>query len=291
MTTTAPVKIKLPRVNDKPRGKNLIALLYGPSGSGKTWFAGTAGDRNLYLSIGKEPETIRSKLFQQKVGANPILIRDSVQEYYKEDHSIDVSRKCAFDRLCQALDDALNDYPDEFDTVTLDDATVLDQQLAMVKGMLTAKEVLGATGFTKSQTHKVIIPDIGDYRESMKRTVWFLDTYIKILVAAGKNFLVLGHDRYTFEKPLDVKGNIIVGAPEVISNVRPGFVGKTLPDVIPGMFDEVWIMEKMISGGQTIHRIKTVADEKHLTNTTHAGSFKSMELNPNFIEMWKRLRK
>jgi len=80
-TTVEPIKVKLSRVNDKPRGKNLIALVYGPSGSGKTWFAGTAGDRNLYLSIGKEPETIRSKLFQEKIGANPILIRDQVQEY------------------------------------------------------------------------------------------------------------------------------------------------------------------------------------------------------------------
>ncbi|KKK66006.1 hypothetical protein LCGC14_2968450, partial [marine sediment metagenome] len=102
-----------------------------------------------------------------------------------------------------------------------------------------------------------------------------VETYIELLEAAGKNFLFLAHERYTYSKSKDAKGNVIVGDGDIVSSIRPGFVGKTMPDDITANFDEIWHLTKIGMGEGGRVKLDCYGDDQILASTRHSGILKA----------------
>ena len=110
----------------------ISAMIYGQKGCGKTWFAGTAGDRNLFITVGNSLsglKTLRSPLFKEKVGADPWVV-----ELHEELDATRMPKKATLlDQVCDTIDEWLAERSDDFDTVTVDDATNT-RRAALYKG-------------------------------------------------------------------------------------------------------------------------------------------------------------
>ncbi len=268
---------------------NVSALIYGQKGCGKTWFAGTAGNRNLFITVGNSLsglKTLRSPLFKEKVGADPWVV-----ELHEElDETRMPIKATLLDQVALAIDEWLEKRSDDFDTVTVDDATNM-RKAAMFKGFEINQAASLSEGWAKTNKYKIPMPGIQDYGQEMKIMQWFVDTYIEILAAHKKNFLFLAHERYTFSKQLNSKGDPIVGAADIIDKIRPGFVGKTLPDDITVNFDEVWHIEKKGLATSEVPMLDCYGDNQILASTRPAGVFKPIEPNPNFIDFLARIKK
>lgn len=274
--------VKLSELKDENDPVNI--LYYGGGKTGKTWFLGTAGDRSLFVDTGKGTLTLKSKLFREKVGANPTIV--SIEEKIGPKGIPDAAR--AFDYVCDVIDYALATFPQDFDTICVDDLTWL-RKFAMNKGL----EVNQQTGKSKTlktivEKYDFIIPAIQDFGVEMSLIEQFLANYIDIVRRAGKNFIVAAHQRYVFEK---AAGEGIGGAPK-IREIRPAVTGTQFPDTITALFDNVWHAER-IGGGAgagTVYRCTVHGDEQTVAGTRHAGVFETIERNPNFLEMLKRIR-
>lgn len=255
-------------------------LYYGGSKTGKTWFLGTAGDRTLLIDTGDGTTTLNSKLFKEKVGSNPIIV--SIREKIGSRGVPEVAD--AFDHVCDAIDYALANFPNDFDTIACDDLTAL-RKFAMNKGL----EVNQQTG--KSQTKKnivdkydFIIPAVQDFGVEMSLIEQFLANYITITRSHGKNFIVAAHQRYTFG---DKKG---IGEAPVVKEVRPAVTGSQFPDTITALFDNVWHAERVSGGDSAVYRARINGDEITVAGTRHAGIFKTVEQDPNFLKLLARIR-
>jgi len=195
-----------------------------------------------------------------------------------------------FDQICKAIDWWLENRIDDWDTMVIDDVSN-SRKAAMFKGF----EINQLAGLSKAQSktelHGVPMPGIQDFGQEMNIMQWFVESYIEILEEAKKNFLVLAHERYTFSKPKDSKGNVIIGDKDIIDGIRPAFVGRTMPDDITTNFDEVWHLTKIGSADSAIVKLDCYGNDQILANTRHAGILKSFEKNPNFKEIMERIRK
>lgn len=268
---------------------NLSALVYGAKGCGKTWFAGTAGDRNLFITVGNSIsglKTLRSPLFKEKVGADPFVVE--LHEILNEKRMPE--KATLLDQVCDTIDWWLENRTDEFDTVTIDDATNT-RRAAMFKGFEINQAAELSEGWAKTARYSIPMPGIQDYGQEMKIMQWFVDTYLEILAVHKKNFLFLAHERYTYKKQLNAKGNPIVGAADIIDKIRPAFVGKALPDDITVNFDEVWHIEKKGLADSQVPILDCYGDNQILASTRHAGIMKPMEPRPNFLEFLERIKK
>jgi hypothetical protein len=287
MTETGALVAK--RMSDMMADPVLSALVYGQKGCGKTWFAGTAGDRNLFITVGNSIsglKTLKSPLFKEKVGADPFVV-----ELHEELNAQRMPIKATLlDQVCKTIDDWLEKRHDDFDTVTIDDATNT-RRAAMFKGFEINQMSGLSEGWVKTNQYDVPMPGIQDYGQEMKIMQWFVDTYLEILAEQGKNFLFLAHERYTFKKQLNSKGNPVVGAADIIDKIRPAFVGKTLPDDITVNFDEVWHIEKKGLAQDQVPILDCYGDNQILASTRHAGIFNSMEPRPNFLDFLERIKK
>lgn len=267
----------------------LSALVYGEKGCGKTWFAGTAGDRNLFITVGNSLsglKTLKSPMFREKVGADPFVI-----ELHEELNEKRMPVKATLlDQVTIVIDEWLEKRFDDFDTVTVDDATNM-RRAAMFKGFEINQSAGLSEGWAKTEKYSIPMPGIQDYGQEMKIMQWFVDTYLEILASAGKNFLFLAHERHTFKKQLNSKGDPIVGTADIIDKIRPGFVGKTLPDDICVNFDEVWHIKKKGTSDAAVPSLDCYGDNQILASTRHAGIFKPMEPRPNFLEFLERIKK
>jgi len=267
----------------------LSALVYGAKGCGKTWFAGTAGDRNLFITVGNSIsglKTLRSPAFRDAVGADPFVIE--LHEKLNENRM--PIKATLLDQVCATIDWWLANRDEDFDTVTIDDATNT-RRAAMFKGFEINQSAQLSEGWTRSNQYDVPMPGIQDYGQEMKIMQWFVDTYLEILAARGKNFLFLAHERYTFKKQLNAKGDPIVGSADIIDKIRPAFVGKTLPDDITVNFDEVWHIKKKGTGDAAVPALDCYGDNQVLASTRHAGILKAFEPRPNFLEFLERIKK
>lgn len=267
------------RFNDKlPSHGTLSLLVFGGSGCGKTFFAGTAGSRTLYVDCGNGTLTLDSPLFRSKVrDFNPLMLK--ITENMEADRS--VSRPEGFDHVCDGIDEALEKHSSEFDTVVLDDLTAM-QKFAIHKALTTNNEEGRSRTATKKR--KVILPAMQDYGTEMSMINWFLFQYIDILKEAGKHFIVLAHDRYTFKKKDKVMD------PDVVDSIRPKVTGKAFPDEVMAPFDFVWHAEKAGSGKDAVYRFRIYGDEEVRGKTRFGGVFDSLEMNPNFLKMVERIR-
>jgi hypothetical protein len=267
----------------------LSALVYGKKGCGKTWFAGTAGDRNLFITAGNSVtgvKTLQSPEFQEKVGANPFVV-----ELHEElDENRMPKKATLMDQVCDTIDWWLANRGDEFDTVTVDDATNV-RRAALFKGFAINQSAGLSQGWEKTKQHEIPMPGVQDYGQEMKVMQWFVETYLEILAAHNKNFLFLAHERYTFSKSKDSKGNPIVGDKDIVDTIRPAFTGKTMPDDITVNFDEVWHIVKKGTSDGAVPTLDCYGNNQIMASTRHPGILKAFEPRPNFLEFLERIKK
>lgn len=285
--TTPPFEVK--RAQDLPDTATLSAIVYGKKGCGKTSFAASGGDRTVFIYPGAAisgAKTLRSPWFREEIGANPFVV-----ELHEDLNKERMPKKATlFDQITKAMDWWLNNRIDDWDTMVIDDIAN-SRKAAMFKGFEINQMAGLSTAMSRTETHGIPMPGIQDFGQEMNIMQWFVESYIEILEEAGKNFLVLAHERYTFSKPKDSRGNVIIGDKDIIDGIRPAFVGRTMPDDITTNFDEVWHLEKIGTGDSGVVKLDCYGDKQILANTRHAGVFKPFEPNPNFKEMMKRVRK
>ena len=281
--------IEAKRVSDLVDIPTLSAMIYGQKGCGKTAFAATAGDRTVFVFVGSGisgVKTLKSPWFKDTFGTNPFI--EEIHEVLDEKRM--PVRATLFDQITRKVDWWLDNRIDDWDTMVLDDIANT-RKAAMFKGF----EINAQAGLSKawSNTEKYSIPMSGiqDFGTEMKVMQWLIESYVEIFESAGKNFLVLAHERYTFSKSKNSKGDVIIGDKDIVDKIRPGFVGKTMPDDITANFDEVWHLTKIGTGDSGIVKLDCYGDGQILASTRHAGIFKPFESNPNFKEMMERVRK
>ena len=285
--TSPPFEVK--RASDLKESPNLSALIYSKKGGGKTTLAASGGDRTVFIFAGagiSGAKTLQSPWFKEKVGTNPFIV-----ELHEELNEKRLPKKATLlDQITHAIDWWLKNRLDDWDTMVVDDAANT-RKAAMFKGFEINQEAGLSKAWSKTEHYAIPMPGIQDYGQEMKIMQWFVETYIELLEAAGKNFLFLAHERYTYSKSKDAKGNVIVGDSDIISSIRPGFVGKTLPDDITANFDEIWHLTKIGMGESGRVKLDCYGDAQVLASTRHSGILKATELDPNFKDIMERIKK
>ncbi len=277
------------RALDLPDTTTLSAIVYGKKGCGKTTLAASGGDRTVMIYPGagiSGAKTIRSPWFKKEIRTNPFVV-----ELHEELNEKRLPKEVTlFDQITKAIDWWLENRIDDWDTMVIDDVANT-RKAAMFKGFAINQLAGLSKAQSKTETHGVPMPGIQDFGQEMNIMQWFVESYIEILEEAGKNFLVLAHERYTFSKPKDSKGNVIIGDKDIVDSIRPAFVGRTMPDDITTNFDEVWHLTKIGTADSGIIKLDCYGDGQVLANTRHAGVLKPFESNPNFKEIMERIRK
>ncbi len=278
------------RVSDFIESPSLSAIIYGQKGCGKTSFAATAGDRTVFVFVGagiSGMKTMKSTWFKEKIGTNPFI-----EELHEELDSKRMPKKVTlFDQITKKFDWWLDNRLDDWDTMVLDDIANT-RKATMYKGFDINKTAQLSSAWANTENAGGIpMSGIQDFGVEIRAMQWLLETYIEIFESAGKNFLVLAHERYTFSKSLNRKGEPIIGDKDIVDKIRPGFVGKTMPDDIAANFDEVWHLTKIGMGEQARVKLDCYGDAQILASTRHAGIFEGTELDPNFKEMMERIKK
>lgn len=284
------------RLSDLPVAEGVTALVYGATGVGKTFFTATAGDRTLHLDLENRRSTIQSPLVQQKYHYNPIY-----KVFIEE--PLPTGGAKVLDELTRFLRNEAYDMRSDYDTIVLDGITSL-RRMAVNKGLELNLGTLKSTTLKKMEEIKMkdpivtnnqerIVPnelgfinmEVNDYTAEMQLVGKFLFHLTDYCRTEGKHCIVTAHRRVFFEKPKGIDPD----AP-TISSITPGFTGKTFPDEVIGLFDLIWYFETTGSGENTSYRAKTVGDSNLVAKTCYPGVFKTLEPNPNFQEILKRIK-
>lgn len=257
-------------------------ILFGGAGSGKTWTAGTCGDRCLYLNVGDGILTLKSPLFQQKVGAKPIIWPKSQEDWYK------IPDLEKFDATCEAIEWFIDHKRQDIDFIVLDDASVFNY-LAHLKGLQLSNEYNRSKTLDKYKKSEsgIFLPGIQDFGAEIKMVEWFVSYHLGLFAQHGINFWMLAHERRSFTKKLNKDGEPIAGVESDLKDIKPGFTGQTFPDNIVRYFDFVWYMENVSAG---VYRAKTQGDDVIKAKTRFNGVFKYIEKNPNLLKTVERMK-
>lgn len=266
------IRFKFKRLNERKPGESWILMVYGASKSGKTYFAGTAGPRTLFINIGDGLETLLSPAFTSRYPDSSKMVTVDIRD--------SESISDAFDKTCEAIDYAFEKFPNEFDTIVLDEATAF-RKYALNKAMdLNSAQ---RQKIRVSRKKEYVKAEIGDYGIEMDMIEWFLGEYVPIFKKEGKNFLMLAHERQVYGKPAKM------GDEPPLKKIVPGFTGKTFPDKVPAYFDDVFRME-CVGKVNKVYRLRTSGDEAEMGGSRHGGIFKTLEPDPNFQEMLARIK-
>lgn len=262
------------RLSDLPIGESVVQLIYGPAGVGKTEYCGTAGSRAGIINCGLGLVTLQSPGFKKRhPNVNP-EIETIVEEAIPDEAT-------AFDEVCDKADLLLDNK--DVDTFIVDDVTAL-RRFAMNKALEINQSTKKSDSLNKSRKLRAQIIAVQDYGIEMDLIAKFVITYIGICKEKKKNFILVAHERVSYNKPSQI------GAPPTVNSIRPGFTGQTFPDEITGHFDLVWHFENQGAGERVLYKARTVGDSNLVAKTRWGGLFPVLIDNPNFQDVVKRIR-
>jgi hypothetical protein len=268
------------RLAELPPGESIIGAVYGSAGNGKTWFLGTGGDRHLIIDTGDTGmETLKSKLFKEKVKANPIIV--SVNEKLGLRGNVDTAT--AYDAVCDIIDWAVANKRSEFDIISVNDITRMNA-FAMNKGLEVGLKLGKSFSKKRAEEYDAVDYAVQDYKMEMDLMNKFIAGTKSICVREGLHFFIAAHQRLTYRQARDKNNNPILGEAPVVVDTRLGFRGKTFPDEISGYFDLIWHLEAVGSGDNIVYRARTSGGEDITARTNFGGLFPTIIKNPNLLE-------
>lgn len=271
------------RLSETKPGESVCGMFYGPAKTGKTLILGSAGNRSLFINNGQGSETLRSPLFKSKFpDCDPIIV--DIHEPLDAD-GLPSGPATAFDMMSDAIDYALANFGDKFDTICVDDSTAA-RRFAMYKGL----EVNQASGKSKTleqmvKKYDVMSVAVQDYGIEMNLILQFLVGTIELCKKNNKHFFIGAHERNTFSKGSNI------GDLPTLTKIRPGFTGQTMPDEIGGLWDILAHTEAVGGGVQSsVYRTRFNGDEIITAGVRYGGIFETVETNvtiPNILERIK----
>jgi hypothetical protein len=268
--------LDIKRVKDTIPTESISVLVWGASKSGKTQFAGTAGDRSLFISNGLGSSTFHSPSFKNKVHSNPLIIEVPFDEVSNKQRSIAIVGK--------AVEFGLEN--DDVDTIIIDDASA-NTRSAMIRGMEYNDATNKSHTISSGKSYdNLTVPAVQDYGTEMEVTIQFYASVISDCKAKNKHFILLAHERNIF------KASSKIGEQPTLIRQVPYFTGADKnPDRIPGLFDWVLHMEKKGGGERVKYMMRTQGDENLLADMRNArGLFPVLVEDPNFLNMVQKLK-
>lgn len=277
------MSLVIKNLNEYEKLEGISLISYGASGTGKTGFAGTAGSRTFYIDLGHSSVTLKSPGFlARNKDYNPILAEIS-------EASIDgkgvPDKATGFDTLVSTMNLALTkEYIDRWDTMVIDEMTALSR-FAMFKGLEINQNLRKSKSREESQANKSLVIVVQDFGQEMNLIEGFITEAVEVICKkAKKNLILVAHQRLIYGKAPSI------GDEAPLLKVMPGFTGKTFPDTIVGLVDWVLYHECVGGGDKPIYRVRTSGDEKLIAKVRHDGVFKTLESNPNFLDMLQRVK-
>jgi hypothetical protein len=271
------VPFRFKRLKYRKPGESWILLVYGPSKKGKTFFAGTAGPRTLYVNTGEGLETLMSPAFTSRYPESKDMIVVDIRDSNPQGEAD------GFSMVGEAIGYALDNFPDQFDNVVLDDSTFF-RELALRRAMQDNTAARKKGEKRESRMEEFVKADIADIGTEMNMIEWFLAKFIPLFKRYSKNFIMLAHERQVFGKPPQIGDE----APH--QKTYPGFSGKTFPDKVPAYFDDVWHAEAIRAGSTTIYQMRTAGTSIEMAGTRHGGIFAPEERDPNFQTLLAKIK-
>ena len=273
-------------LEDEPIGDSTSWLVYGGSKVGKTVFIGSAGPRTLIINIGDGIAVLQSQWAKERFYKDGYPIITTIREERDRKTGIFTSAD-AFDKVADAIDIGVAKFGDRFDTIAVDDATQL-RAFAMNKGLEVNAD------FNRSKTLEqarkgggAFVPAVQDFGAEMDLIEQFIVGTISLCKQYSKHFILTAHERHIFKKIRDQTGKVVG---EEIDKIRPAFTGKTFPDDVTGIFDLVWNFTAARTGQGTVYRAYTEDSMSIKAGTRFPGVFKSLEVNPNFLDAVRRIK-
>lgn len=266
--------------------QGISALLFGAAGTAKTDIAGSAGERSLYIDVGLSSETFHGVSYKERRGPFKGIYTKPTEKGSKKNYIVP-DKAAAYDMVCDAIDEALEKFPEKFDTVILDELTGFSR-FAMNKAIEINQGMNKSQAQVSSQKWDMVIPGVQDYGAEMSLVKQFLAGTIDLLKSHNKHFLVLAHERYLYETITDKSGKKVETS--TISKILPSFTGKKDTDAIPNLFDLVWHTEVVRSGDNQVFRVRTMGDDTLIAKTRYGGIFNTLETNVSWPEVVRRIR-
>lgn len=273
-------------LGDEPIGDSTSWLAYGGSKVGKTVFIGSAGPRTLIINIGDGIAVLQSQWAKERFYKDGYPIITTIREERDQKTGV-FTRADAFNKVSDAIDIGLAKLGDRFDTIAVDDATQL-RAFAMNKGLEINADFDRSKTLEKAKKlggYYVVAQQ--DYAAEMDLIEQFIVGTIALCKQHSKHFILTAHERHIFKKVRDQSGKVMG---EEIDKIRPAFTGKTFPDDVTGIFDLVWNFTAARTGQGTVYRAYTEDSMTIKAGTRFPGVFKSLEVNPNFLDAVRRIK-
>jgi len=286
MTNTKPKMLvdhhNFRRLNEVPPGESVTWMIYGPAKTGKTFFMASAGERSLFINNGAGIETLRSPLCVSKYPDVVNMLTVDIEDHFDDKGELVLPAR--FDMTSDAIDFALQEYGDQFDTILIDDSTSARRD-AMAKGLTIADKTGKSHTITEIMDKwDVILPAVQDYGIEMSLILQFLMGTIDLVKKHKKHLIVGAHERHTFQKPAKI------GDQPTLLRLRPGFTGQTMPDDIGGLWDVLTHSEAVGGGSNTVYRQRFNGDEILQAGCRYGGVFETVESNVSFVKAVERIK-
>lgn len=265
----------LTRLSSIPKAEAVSVLVYGSAKTGKTFFAGTAGERMLFISNGDGHSTLQSKCFKDRFKTDPFIEIVPVDDMAKG--------AVAFRKVAELIEANLTN-PD-IDTIVVDDASRQIQASTLLALEINQK-LNKSTTLANTKNFDLLLPVVQDFGTEIENTLQSYSWFISECKHNKKHFILLAHERNIFKK-----GKNIGDQPELVKTV-PYFTGADKnPDRIPGLFDWVLHSESTGAGERTRYKVRTEGDENLIAGCRDGkGIFPTIIENPNFLKMVQSVR-
>lgn len=271
-------------LNEQEQDRYITLLYFGGNGTGKTYFIATAGSRTLIINIGNGLVTINNPLIKAKFYQDGLPIVSTIHE--ERDPKTNIFKSAdAWDKVADAIDFGLKHFSDKFDTIVIDDASML-KAFAAHKGLELSEPSGKSHTLKNARSDGAIAMAIQDYGMEMALIEQFVAGTIALCKSRRKHFILTAHVRETFKKLKDAQGKVIG---EEVEKTRPGFTGRTFPDDIARHFDMVWYATVLQASPAPVFRAQTNESKSINAKSRYPGVFDEHELNPNFLDIVRRV--